>query len=437
MKKNKKLILLEMNEINFDIVKEYISRGEKLNNFKSIIEGNFLNTHSEEEHELLEPWIQWPSIHIGKNFAEHKIFRLGDIVNSDEKQIFEVLENDGYKVGAVSPMNCKNELKNPLFFIPDPWTKTLSDKSFGSRAISKVINQAVNDNAKSLITFKTFLNLFMAILILVSPKSYIKLLIFGFSALRKPWRKSLFLDILLSEIHLKFLKTKKPDFSTLFINAGAHIQHHYFFNSIINKSENKNPDWYIADKEDPVLEMLYIYDDIVGSLLKNKFYQLIIATGLSQKPHEHITFYYRLSNYERFLEKFSIHFKEVYPRMSRDFLVSFDSNEDAKVCELKLKSFLFENGDKLFSEIQNRGKELFVSLTYSKEIKKDTKCYFNNMHFYIYEYVDFVAIKNGEHQSKGYAYFSDGFDEFSLKEDINICVINNLILTFFASNSLK
>ena len=120
-----------MNEINFDIVKGYISRGEKLNNFKSIIEGNFLNTHSEEEYELLEPWIQWPSIHIGKNFAEHKIFRLGDIVNSDEKQIFEVLENDGYKVGAVSPMNCKNELKNPLFFIPDPWTKTLSDKSFG------------------------------------------------------------------------------------------------------------------------------------------------------------------------------------------------------------------------------------------------------------------------------------------------------------------
>ena len=45
----KKLILLELNEINFDVVKEYISSGEKLESFKKIINRNFIHTSSEEE----------------------------------------------------------------------------------------------------------------------------------------------------------------------------------------------------------------------------------------------------------------------------------------------------------------------------------------------------------------------------------------------------
>ena len=65
-------------------------------------------------------------IYLGKTFDEHQIFRLGDIVNSSESQIFEVIENAGFKVGAISPMNAKNNLKNPEYFIPDPWTKNTS-----------------------------------------------------------------------------------------------------------------------------------------------------------------------------------------------------------------------------------------------------------------------------------------------------------------------
>ena len=35
-------------------------------------------------------------------------------------------------------------------------------------------------------------------------------------------------------------------------------------------------------QEDPILEMLHIYDDILESLLEIKDYQIIVATGLSQ-----------------------------------------------------------------------------------------------------------------------------------------------------------
>ena len=84
-----------------------------------------------------------------KKFSEHKIFRLGDIVNSNELQIYEKLEQHGFSVGAISPMNTKNNLKNPTCFIPDPWTKTKSDNSFLSKIITSSVSDIVNENANS------------------------------------------------------------------------------------------------------------------------------------------------------------------------------------------------------------------------------------------------------------------------------------------------
>ena len=157
-------------------------------------------------------------------------------------------------------------------------------------------------------------------------------------------------------------------------------------------------------QEDPILEMLHIYDDILESLLEIKDYQIIVATGLSQNPHHKTTFYYRLKNHESFLKEFEITFEKVYPRMSRDFLITFKNKYDAEKAEKKLQSFEVENNVKLFSEIKKKESEIFLSLTYSQEINRDTKCTSDHKEFLLYEHVNFVAVKNGEHNSKGYAY---------------------------------
>ena len=120
-----KTILLGLNELNFNFINYYISKG-LLPNFKRLFEMQKpVETISENEYDLLEPWIQWVTIHSGKTFDEHKIFRLGDIVNHPSvSQLFEELEAKGLSVGAVSPFNAENRLNDPAFFVPDPWTKT-------------------------------------------------------------------------------------------------------------------------------------------------------------------------------------------------------------------------------------------------------------------------------------------------------------------------
>ena len=266
----------------------------------------------------------------GKKYSEHKIFRLGDIVlNNNLKQIFEILEAEGLKVGAIAPMNAENRLKKPSYFIPDPWTNTKSDNSSFSKRITNMLRQSVNDNGTrklSLSSVICILEILIRTFDLKRTNYLIKLIT---SALLKPWKRSLVLDYLIHMVHIYFLKKKKIDFSSVFFNAGAHIQHHYFFNSKYIENSQKNPSWYINSNVDPVLDMLKVYDKILEDYLN--FYEnnnkIFIATGLRQVPYNNIKFYYRLKNHENFLNKINIKYTKLLKRMTRDFEIQFESSD--------------------------------------------------------------------------------------------------------------
>ena len=433
---DKKIIFLELNEINFDVVTFYIKRGECLPGFNKLIKQGIVTTKSESEYRNLEPWVQWPSVHTGKTYREHKVFRLGDFVNSTDEQFFERVEKAGFSVGAISPMNASNKLKNPAYFIPDPWTQTPSDNSFFSKIITDAIIQAVNDNSQSKLTLKTILKIGLAFVGLVRPTKYIPMAKFAFNSRGKRWRRALFLDMLLFEIHKTLFERKNPNFSTLFLNAGAHIQHHYFFNSAyVDSSKLKNPGWYIRKDEDPFIEMLKVYDKMLIDLLELPNTEIIVATGLSQKPFEQLKFYYRLKDHESFLKKVGIEFADVVTRMTRDFLVSFDTEDQAKKGEEQLSKILVNNEVKLFDEIDNRGKDIFVVLTYPSEIIDETTISYSGKESQLIDLVTFVAIKNGEHQSKGFAYFSNGVSEFAPPQGSHVAKIHDVVLQFFGIGS--
>lgn len=427
------IILIELNEINFDIVNNYIKSGETLNNLDYIINNGLTSTSSENEYELLEPWIQWPSVHLGKSFKEHNIFRLGDIIKSEHQQLFEKIENRGFEVGAISPMNADNKLKKSKYFIPDPWTKTRISGNYLIRSLSKAISQAVNDNSQSKLKISSLLSLLACFLVFVPIKKWLSLLSYAISTIQKPWRKAIFLDLFLHEIHKTLIKKYKVNFTTIFFNAGAHIQHHYFFNSgVLKNNDLENPSWYIQSQDDPLLDLLKIYDRIMGDYLKNLKYEVVIATGLSQKPYNRVKFYYRLTNHEAFLQEIGIYCRSVIPRMTRDFLLVFNDNESTKNAENVLNSIKVNDEDPLFNEIDNRGNELFVTLTYPDEISVETFIKFNERKIYIKKYVTFVAIKNGMHDSKGFSFFSDGIKSNTLKDGDNVLNLHNSILNCFS-----
>lgn len=399
-----KTILLGLNELNFEYIKFYSTKG-LLPNFKNIFTNyKVVETQSEDEYELLEPWIQWATIHTGKTFAEHQIFRLGDIVNSNEEQLFESIESRGFSVGAVSPFNAKNKLKHPSFFVPDPWTITKVSGNWFVKALYKAVHQSVNDNASGKLSISTLATLAIGILRVVPLKRYPKYIKYLLNR-KKPGTKAVILDGLLADTFMYLFKKHKPDFSNLFLNSGAHIQHHYLFNSEAYDGEFSNPNWYCEKGYDPLIVILKQYDRIIGELLKSDT-NLLLATGLHQQPHNNLTFYWRINKHKEFAQKLKLEgVDQVLPRMSRDFLIEFNSLENASKGEQILNSFVMDKDQSKVFNVDNRGKSLFIELIYSSEIIEGDSISSINSDLEINNFkklITFVAIKNGEHNGIGY-----------------------------------
>ena len=423
-----RLLLLELNEVNFSFIQAYSADG-KLPNFLELINiHGTTETSSERNYEELEPWVQWVTAHTGLTLAQHSVFRLGDIVQRDISQIWEVLEDQGLKIGAVSPMNAKNRCRHPAFFVPDPWTPTSVSAGGLLTQLYNAIAQAVNDNAEARVTVRSAISLLTGAAAFARPINYLKYVTLASAAGAKPWSKAMFLDLLLTDVFVCETKRKSPDFASLFINAGAHIQHHYLFNSAVYGGKLKNPEWYLSDGVDPVLEVYQLYDRIVGQL-RRAFPEtrLMIATGLHQDPHPEVTYYWRLRDHAAFLKKVGVPFERVEPRMSRDFLIVCSNREDAERGEHLLASAESEDGIPLF-DIDNRGTDLFVMLTFPHDIDGEfVYTVGNERHEGLRNDVAFVAIKNGQHNGMGYFIDtgvgrSDALLQFPLKDlPLRIC----------------
>lgn len=412
--KNPPLIVIQLNEINFDLVSYYVDKYDNLPSFRRIMRDyQSFETFGEEEYHWLEPWIHWVSAQTGKDYSQHGVFRLGDIMKApdDLEQVFEVLEKSGLRVGAISPMNARNRLSSPAFFIPDPWTETESDGSGFSRRLSQMLRQTVNENATGRISAKSLMTLAEAIILTLSPSGTKRLLQYVATALSSPWYKSLVLDQLIHLLHRRLFRRGRPDVSFVFFNAGAHIQHHYMHNSKALEGGVRNPEWYIPRKADPVHDMLKVYDGILGDYLdlQTKGTRLLVATGLSQIPYDRVKFYYRLKNHAWFLDRLGIEATHVAPRMTRDFEASFQSESLASDSAAILAALRLErDGAPLFGDVEVRGNYMFASLTYPDEIRQDDVALVSNGDRLIGfgEMVAFVAIKNGMHTTRGYGFLS-------------------------------
>ena len=398
----RKLLVLELNEVNFEFVEHYASRGALPAFARLIGSHGIVRTSSESVYEHIEPWIQWFTVHTGLPYAEHNVFRLGDGPQSGRRQIWEELSQRGLKVGAFSPMNAGNALADAAFFVPDPWTRTRVAAPPMMRAAYEAICQAVGDNAEGTITPGSAARLALGLLRYSSFGEWPAYLGDSLRGLRSRWARAVFLDRFLADCFLYLWQRTRPDFSTLFLNGAAHVQHHYLFNSSAYSGPHRNPPWYLPAGVDPVLEIYRLYDRILSRCLAlDPAQRIMLATGLHQDPVDEPVFYWRLKDHAQFLRSIGCEFKSVEPRMSRDFLVAFDDEESARRGAELLRAGRAPDGELLF-EVDNRGSSLFVTLSYPHDVPGGFQASFGGKSIELASQVVFVAIKNGRHNGIGY-----------------------------------
>jgi hypothetical protein len=227
-----------------------------------------------------------------------------------------------------------------------------------------------------------------------------------FKRREQSWRAVLFLDRLLADVFISQWRRHRPGFASLFLNGAAHIQHHYMFSSSVYDGPRRNPEWYVTAGVDPLLDVYNLYDRILAEVQKlSGSPRIMIATGLHQDPHPVEQYYYRLKDHEQFLRRLQLPFTSVEARMSRDFTVYCASAANAARCANGLTALRAGDDSALF-QVDNRGQDLFVMLTYPKEIGRGFV--YTDGHRDLGDLADevvFVALKNGEHN--GIGYFAD------------------------------
>lgn len=422
-----RLLVLELNELNVRDVERYAARGDLPAFARFFADHGFTETTSEDCYDHLEPWIQWVTAHTGQTFAEHGVFRLGDIVGRDIPQIWEQLEARGLKVAAMSPMNATCRARDPAFFVPDPWTPTAVHGPQSLHRLHQAIAQAVNDNAEARMTPGSAITIGAAALKAMSASTIGSYLGTVARAKGRPWYRAMFLDRLLADLFADAVAEQQPDFATLFLNAAAHIQHHYLFSTPWYQGPYRNPDWYVKPGDDPVLDVYRLYDDILAAMVARfPDARIMLATGLHQDPYPELVFYWRLKNHAAFLADAGVPFQSVEPRMSRDFIVRCTDRAQADDAALRVEQIRSEDGTPLFT-VDNRGDDLFVEMTFPGDIPVDAGYLVGNTSRpNLRDAVAFVAIKNGGHN--GIGYFADSGARLSLADSFPLAQLPAYIM---------
>lgn len=399
-----RVMSLELNELNFHYVKAFSAKGLLPNFTRLLAERDLVETDAGEVYPQLEPWIQWPTVYTGKAYADHGIFRLGDIMYKDQPQIWDYLEQRGVSVGAISPMNASNRCESPAFFLPDPWTHAKIVAEPRAAKLFGLLGKIVNENASSDSSVAGFarqiLPLALPYLSSRSIAGYFKILPM---ALRYKWAKAAFLDRLLSDLFVSLWQKHKPGFASLFLNAGAHIQHHHTYDSAAYAGSKTNPVWYSKAAEtdvDPLLFIYQVYDDMIGELMALKDMHLFITTGLSQVPNERDHYQYRIVDFDGFFAKVGLKGATIRPRMSRDFLLEFPSAE-AATAALPVLDKVRVDGKPLFT-VEERSETLFCQVGYFGKPEGLKAISIDGEQDDLSSAFVLVSIENAIHQATGY-----------------------------------
>lgn len=371
---NRKIIVLEFNELSPTLMDQFISEG-KLPNFKKLRDrSDVFVTLAEEKQEYLEPWIQWPTIHTGLSYSQHQLSLIGEGHKLDKPRIWDFVSKAGFKSIIFGSMNTGPAPQLNGVLVPDPWTTTFAPSLPEIQDYTNFIGYQVQEHTNS--TRKLDIKIVLRFLkFMITHGLSLKTISLVLKQLisekfaSTAWKRVAILDSFQLDVFRHYYKKIEPQFATFFLNSTAHLQHMFWRNMDPSAFEIK-----------PTIEEQNVYknavqfgyqnmDSIVGEILEmaGDEITLVMTTGLSQQPctrYEHIggKRFCRPIDLSKIIEFAGVNapFKTA-PVMSEQFYVHFNSEKEAFDAEDILKR-LYAGARPIFG-IVNKGKSLFLGCT--------------------------------------------------------------------------
>jgi hypothetical protein len=396
------LLMIELNE--FD--PEYLGRMAKRFELKNIqrvlaMQKAETTTADQVEHHDLDPWVQWVGIHSGKPTLEHRIRRLGATRTQEFRQIWHAVAELGFTWGVWGAMNAP--LGNPAgcqFFMPDPWSfdedpypSDLGDLLALPRyAATNYLEVDVKRAGLALLRFSRFF----------APPSHWPLLWRFVPRVTRSLVKngpnvhtlSTLIDYLGVLCFVQLRCVKRPDFSLIFLNHIAHLQHQFWSNS-----------------DEPHSEMrlgLLLNDAMLGLLLADRRANepLIVLNGFRQRNVANQgCFVYRQTNPQKAIQAIGIRRGRVEQCMTHDAHILFETAADADAAQALLEKCWLSDGHRAFHVEREDPARVFYQLDFEHHVARDTQLVCGNYTRGFYEIFELVCERTGAHIPNGDVYY--------------------------------
>jgi hypothetical protein len=408
------VLLLEFNELSPSLMDGWIEDG-RLPNFQRLRdESEVYITDAEEQPPYLVPWIQWITVHSGLSYAEHKIFHLGDGPNLHTPCIWDILSNAGYRVWVCGSMNVRYEVPLNGALLPDPWTKDIAPYPETLLPYFRFVRQHVTEYTRDRVRLP--LTDYLQFISFVtrhglSSKTLRSIAAQILSEMRgeRRWKRAVILDKLQFDLFSWYWHSIRPHFATFFLNSTAHFQHAYWRNMTPQLFEKQPSTEEQAEYQNAILFGYQEMDKLIGRFLDlvGPHTTVLLCTALSQQPcllyeEQGGKVFYKVREYQAFLEFCAIHPQSISPVMSESFHLTFEGEDEARDTANRLTGLRV--GGRQAMNAQVNGSSVFTGCQIYERLSADALLVTENADrarpfFDLFYQVD--TVKSGMHHPDG------------------------------------
>lgn len=416
----RKVLLLEINEITWNLIDPFIEAG-KLPTFARLKnEGSWAAPMSVDLPPQLDPWITWTTVYTGRTQAEHNVYHLQQPPETIKaKRIWEICREAGLRVGVFGSLGSYPPQQVEGFYVPDTFSPDyaafpdeLSPIQKLNLTYTRSIRLAGDEDG---LAFKAKLgtDLLRLGLRLKTCTRILRQLTREKIAPDKRWQRVVLQPAVNFDFFTRLYNQNKPDFASFHTNHVAHFQHTYW--------KAMQPEIFpqpTTEKEretyGKAIEFGYrSADELLGRAvdLCDENTVLVIASSMGQKPFindlkkgKQIG---QIRSLDKLIEVLGLIGKvKTLSTMSDQFNIYPNSDGAKQTARQKLTTAYIDSPEKPLFYVNELDDFITVNLRHYDEINENSQCHFpDNEENKIFRYEDLVYqtghSKSGCHDPQG------------------------------------
>lgn len=364
----KNVVLIELNEVPFKVI-DYFCRNRPASVTSAVLERSSQFTTICEDRVELDPWISWPTLHRGVNDHEHGIYHLGQILTEADRcfpPLWRILADHGRRVGVFGSVHSNQippSLENYDFYVPD----FFDDRAFAHpgyliafQRFNLGMTRRSARNVDTSVPWRLAVDFLSSLPKLgLSPRtarSMVRQIIDERREPRLRIRRRSLQSVLMSDVFLSLLKSRRPQLATFYTNHVAASMHRYW-NAAFPEDDPSSPmpEQWRRNYAPEILEAMASFDQILGQLKAwadaRRDTVIMVASSMGQHAvkHNQTKGGFTIRNMDKFMAAMGIEPSQyrLRPAMSPCSGVVVDSTVKAL---LKSKLDLFSIAGKRFVE---------------------------------------------------------------------------------------